>query len=153
MTTACDRRMRKGPLCREPFTVLTVGLDHRAGDLIRRYSATRRWICDYVRSSREALGYLRMTNERPPAIVLCADVLPDGSWRQLLEWVGPRLIVVSRIADDRLWAEALNLGACDLLSNPFTKMELEWTIDSARLAWERDRALPSNRSLAQAATR
>jgi hypothetical protein len=87
-----------------------------------------------------------MTNDRPPAIIICADVLPDGSWRQLLDGVAPRLIVVSRIADERLWAEALNLGACDLLSNPFSRVELEWTIDSARLALEDDRPVRTKRS-------
>ena len=31
----------------------------------------------------------------------------------------PALIVTSRLADERLWAEVLNLGAFDLLSKPF----------------------------------
>jgi DNA-binding response OmpR family regulator len=153
VTNAFVRPMRKGPLGQEPFAVLTVGLDHRAADSIRRYSATRQWIYDHVRSGREALGYLRMTSDRPPAIILCADILPDGSWRQLLEWVSCGLIVISRGADERLWAEVLNLGACDLLSDPFTTSELKWSIDSARLAWERAHVLLSKHPLERAAAK
>jgi hypothetical protein len=53
------------------------------------------------------------------------------------------VIVVSRAGDERLWAEALNLGAHDLLLNPFTEVELGWSLDSVRLEWERDFALAS----------
>ena len=139
------------PLHEETFAILTVGLNQRAAELIRRFSASRRLMCDHVRNGREALGYLRMTNDRPPAIILCADVLLDGSWRRLLDSVESSLIVVSRLADESLWAEALHLGACDLLSNPFTSTELEWAVDSARLAWARDHALSCRSSVALAA--
>lgn len=151
MTAAQDRRQRNDAGGSEPFVILTVGLDHRAIESIRRYCSIRHWICDRVRGGREALGYLRMTSDRPPAMILCADALPDGSWLQLLEWAQCRLVVVSRVADERLWTKALNLGACDLLSNPFTRTELEWAINSARLAWERDRAARRKRPLALAA--
>ena len=75
-----------------------------------------------------------MTSERLPAMILCADVLPDGSWRQLLEWLPCRVIVVSRLADDRLWTETLDLGACDLLPDPFGETELDRALDSAALS-------------------
>jgi DNA-binding response OmpR family regulator len=34
------------------------------------------------------------------------------------------LIVTSRLADDRLWAEALNLGAYDVIAKPFEASEV-----------------------------
>jgi DNA-binding NtrC family response regulator len=34
------------------------------------------------------------------------------------------LIVTSRLADDRLWAEALNLGAYDVIAKPFDASEV-----------------------------
>ena len=46
-----------------------------------------------------------------------------------------RLIVTSRLADDRLWAEALNLGAYDVLAKPFERMELVRSVSSAWLHW------------------
>ena len=45
----------------------------------------------------------------------------------------PSLVVTSRLADERLWAEVLNLGAYDLLARPFNKNELTRTV---ALAWQ-----------------
>ena len=37
----------------------------------------------------------------------------------------PCLIVTSRLADDRQWAELLNAGAFDLLAKPFEKSNVD----------------------------
>lgn len=71
-------------------------------------------------------------------MVLCECNLLPGTWRDLLEEIynlplAPTLIVGSRIADDRLWAEALNLGAWDVLAKPFEKSEL---LRSVSVAWQ-----------------
>jgi DNA-binding response OmpR family regulator len=47
----------------------------------------------------------------------------------------PLLIVTSRLADERLWAEALNLGAYDVLAKPFDKREVIRTVTAAWLHW------------------
>jgi hypothetical protein len=39
--------------------------------------------------------------------------------------------VSSRVADDRLWAEVLNLGGYDLLTNPFAPAEVSRVVDLA----------------------
>jgi FixJ family two-component response regulator len=73
-------------------------------------------------------------------VVLCeTDVLP-GTWRDLLEQVtrvpnAPAVIVSSRLADDRLWAEALNLGAWDVLARPFVKSEVVQAVSAAWRHW------------------
>jgi DNA-binding NtrC family response regulator len=80
-----------------------------------------------------------------PAVsaVLCEQDLPDGDWRSLLRETDglperPVFIVCARLADDRLWAEALNLGAFDvLLSAPFVAEEVVHAMESAWLAWNR----------------
>lgn len=131
------------------FVVLTVGLDHRSQYRVQRCCVRRGWICLTVGDGGEAAGYLRTAGE-PPGAILCADTLPDGSWRRLLG-LPCRLILVSRLADERLWAEALNLGVFDLLSNPFTPMELEWSMDSVRLEWEQSVAVRAKSQLARAA--
>jgi len=46
------------------------------------------------------------------------------------------LIVTSRNADDRLWAEALNMGAYDVLSQPFERVEVARAVESARRHFE-----------------
>ena len=47
----------------------------------------------------------------------------------------PYLVVTSRLADDYLWAEALNLGAYDVLPKPFETAEVERVLGSAWLHW------------------
>jgi len=43
----------------------------------------------------------------------------------------PLLIVASRLADERLWAEVLNLGGYDVLLKPFEPAELRRVIGNA----------------------
>ena len=64
-----------------------------------------------------------------PWVVVCDEVLADGDWRDVLGDLqsgqqGPPLVVISRLADERLWAEVLNLGAYDLLTKPFVAVEV-----------------------------
>ena len=47
----------------------------------------------------------------------------------------PVLIVTSRLADEYLWAEALNLGAYDVLVKPFDASEAVRVLDSAWRHW------------------
>ena len=83
------------------------------------------------------LGALR---KRPFEIVVCERDLPTGSWQDVLEQVTilpdpPSLIVTSRLADERLWAEALNLGAYDVLAKPFNRTEAMRVLGAAWRAW------------------
>ncbi len=71
-----------------------------------------------------------------PEVVICEDRLADGDWRDLLNDLRaaentPRLIVTSRLADDRLWAEVLNLGGCDVLTKPFAEKEVSHAVKMA----------------------
>ena len=55
------------------------------------------------------------------SVVITAAELPVGTWRDVLCVMGvlanrPIVIVTSSQADDRLWAEALNLGAYDVIA-------------------------------------
>jgi DNA-binding response OmpR family regulator len=80
-------------------------------------------------------------------VVICERDLPPGDWKDLLEHTRhltnpPLVIVTSLHADDALWAEALNLGAYDVLAKPFDRTEIVRVIDSARLRWCRDRTQP-----------
>jgi len=73
-------------------------------------------------------------------IVICERDLPPGSWREVLDQVTilpdpPALIVTSRLADERLWAEALNRGAYDVLAKPFDRTEAMRVIGAAWRAW------------------
>jgi DNA-binding response OmpR family regulator len=48
----------------------------------------------------------------------------------------PFLIVTSRLADEQLWAEALNVGAYDVLAKPFDATEVMRTVSSAWQHWQ-----------------
>jgi len=73
-------------------------------------------------------------------VVLCEAELPDGDWQTVLDeaskcQVPPEVIVLSRHADERLWATVLNLGAWDLLTKPFSSKELYRTVHHAFRHW------------------
>jgi DNA-binding response OmpR family regulator len=70
-------------------------------------------------------------------VVITEKELPDWNWKGVLVDLRrlespPQLIVTSRDADERLWAEALNVGAYDVLAQPFNRDEVERVIASAR---------------------
>ena len=72
------------------------------------------------------------------AVILCAEHLRDGSWMDVLDHISflpdpPSLIVISRAANERLWAEALNLGAWDVLAKPLDRREV---IRSVKSGWQ-----------------
>jgi DNA-binding response OmpR family regulator len=82
---------------------------------------------------------VRLQREKAP-IVLCERESVTGSWKDMLETVGrfpapPMLIVTSRTADEYLWAEALNLGAYDVLSKPYHAPEVVRVLSMAWLHW------------------
>ena len=87
-------------------------------------------------------GALRaLENDRIP-IVLSECDLGKHTWRTLLARLEqlqdpPFLIVGSRSADEFLWAEALNLGAYDVLAKPFRASEVVRTLGLAWLRWSR----------------
>ncbi|HLI84555.1 MAG TPA: response regulator [Bryobacteraceae bacterium] len=62
-------------------------------------------------------------------VVLTQSILPDGNWLDVLHAMRDspyetQLIVTDPHADARFWSEALNLGAYDLLPQPFYEPEV-----------------------------
>ncbi len=81
---------------------------------------------DHVPNLRSAERSLRCGNYRA---ILTEEVLADGEWTQVLALVreiapGMEVLVTARLADARLWAEVLNLGAFDLVPQPFYAAEV-----------------------------
>lgn len=88
-------------------------------------------------SVRAAIAVARRT---PVPVAIVERDLPDGTWRKLLDGfqqlpVHPLLIVASVHADEYLWAEALNLGAFDVLAKPFDAVEVTRVVTWACLRW------------------
>jgi len=74
------------------------------------------------------------------ALVICERTLQQGTWKDLLERTlampSPPLVLVTGLhPDDRLWAEAINLGAYDVLPKPFDRQEVVQVVSAAWLQW------------------
>ena len=106
-----------------------------------------------IHSSFTCEEALRCIAEWQPAVVLCAEKLPDGLWTDVLEVaselpLSPRLIIFSRLAAEALWSEVLDLGAYDLIGFPFDRQELLRVASFAWQCWQREtRSSPQRMSV------
>ena len=69
-------------------------------------------------------------------VILTESAFPSGTWLDVLHLVREaprevRVIVTDPKADARFWTEALNLGAFDLLTQPFEENEVRRIIQNA----------------------
>jgi DNA-binding NtrC family response regulator len=83
-----------------------------------------------VRQARSRLGAATYP------VILTETRLSDGTWIDVLELahemgLPSTVIVTDRVADDLLWAEVLNLGAYDLLVQPFDTCEVQRILSNA----------------------
>ena len=91
------------------WTVTALGEEH---DLHPIRDSLRAEGIDVVRANS-----LDQAIEADPRVILC-DADASGSWRDALAKLrkpGRRIILVSRAANNRMWIEALNQGAFDVL--------------------------------------
>ncbi|MBZ5622978.1 MAG: hypothetical protein LAQ69_30225 [Acidobacteriia bacterium] len=84
---------------------------------------------------------LRCLSRGPTPLILCERDLPDGNWKLLFQQTEalprpPRFIVSSRLADDYLWVEVLNLGGQDVLQTPFVAREVRHAVECAWDTWQ-----------------
>jgi hypothetical protein len=92
--------------------VLAVIPDEKDREALREVFLRSNWLLSLTGSIAETVGCLK--GSLTP-VILCDRDLPDGSWKELLAELQtlsrpPLLVVTSWLADERLWAEALNLG-------------------------------------------
>jgi len=88
---------------------------------------------DYASSLQQART--KLDREKYDIVLTEAD-LPDGRWLDVLHLVRdssqePQVIVTDPQADAQFWAEALNLGAYDLLAQPFYEPEVRRILANA----------------------
>lgn len=85
-----------------------------------------------------AIEYISQT--RVP-VVISEDDLPGFTWKDVLLKTrdlahAPKLIVISRHADEHLWSEVLNLGGHDLLTRPLNESQVRWVVGHAFETWQ-----------------
>jgi len=83
-------------------------------------------VVDHVGTLQQARAKLQ---EEDYDVILTEAALPDGTWLDALHLARqyPReleVIVTDLQADARFWAEVLNMGAYDLLAQPFYEPEV-----------------------------
>lgn len=91
---------------------------------------------------------LTVMRTREIGVVICERDLGPCTWTDMLNELRllpnvPPLIIASRLADERLWAEALNLGAYDVLAKPFECREVVRSVSLAWLHWRHHNAIPT----------
>jgi DNA-binding response OmpR family regulator len=119
-------------------SALLVGAYERDRQLVRDIFRASGWRLFEAQDRNRAI---RCLDRHPIHVVIAETDLPDWNWRTALQELRgldkpPQLIVTSRNADDRLWAEALNMGAYDVLSQPFERVEVARAVESARRHFE-----------------
>jgi len=130
------------PSCvmQQSITILAVGMCDEDHFTLREALAHCRWNLVTTNTISEAMRFVEC---HPIPVILCERDLGDGSWRELLTAAGrserpSNLIVASRLADDHLWAEVLNLGGYDVLAKPLDRCEVFHAVTSAWRNWAYD---------------
>ena len=109
-----------------PGSILLVSSSHEIRcALLTVLSSSFRNLC-VARSYREAACLLG--GSRIP-IIICEARFDGGTWHELVDHA--TVIVTSRITDEALWAEVLNLGGYDVLVQPFDRTEVLRVTDAA----------------------
>lgn len=121
------------------LTVLSVSGQEEDHLILGNIFTHSNWKLQTARTIEEARRLLEGENVFP--VVISERDLPDGSWKDLMAGLGdsektPVMVVSSRLADDYLWAEVLNLGGCDVLAKPFDSNEVIWTVSMAWNDWK-----------------
>ena len=100
-----------------------------------------------IYSSCTLASALTILREIRIPIVVCECDLGPGTWQEMLAQLAllpnpPFLIVTSLLADEQLWAEALNIGAYDVLAKPFDRKEVIRIFSLAWLHWHDQHEIP-----------
>jgi DNA-binding response OmpR family regulator len=129
---------------RDRVTVVAVLGDGQDRQMLRDIFEHSNWELRFA-PTLEAANRLMAKTEA--GVLVVGEELPDQcTWRDALGIsqsmaAHPLLIVASRLADERLWAEVLNIGAYDVLATPFDPSDVYRVISFAWQTWRRSRIL------------
>lgn len=113
-------------------------------DRLRRIFQGSLWQLSVVHSVDE----LEQQMERgSPGVIITSPALSSGTtWHDVMNICGSTKVIVATSAPQRqLWAEALSLGAWDVLATPFTPAEVRRIVPSAWRAFETRTRRPAAR--------
>ncbi len=116
--------------------------DHASLHTIFRHC---KWVLFTADHLVAAWSYLR---QHDISVSVCECDLRPGKWTDVFDHIKdvlhpPSLIVTSRLADERLWAEALNWGCWDVLAKPFDRTEVLRVVRAAWQHWYDEFRIPN----------
>jgi DNA-binding response OmpR family regulator len=119
--------------------VLSISPNMEDHAILRRILDGLPWDVSAVANCEQAIEQL---SRQPVLLIFCESVLEDGTWKDILGHIRgdvhpPLLIVTSRLADELLWAEVLNLGGYDVLAKPLNPKEVRHVFSTASLSLTR----------------
>jgi DNA-binding NtrC family response regulator len=125
-----------------PVAILSVALREAAHDNLERalsLGSKRAWF--NLQRARSLESAAKLVRDQIFSVVVSERDLGSDTWLTLLHGIAhlsrtPSLIVTSRLADEYLWAEALNLGAYDVLAQPYDSGEVTRVVIAAWRNWE-----------------
>jgi DNA-binding NtrC family response regulator len=124
--------------------VLLVSPAGNSRSLFAQTFESSNWRLEAAATPAEALLRLR---QNPMAVVIYEDAEPareePEAWLELLQETRnlahpPKVIIASRQADDRMWAEVLHQGGYDVLPLPLESGEVVRTVSMAWLEWRHE---------------
>jgi len=123
--------------------VCVLAISPHADDHVRLHEIFRKRAVKLYRASTWREASQRLARDRPQ-VVICEAALPDADWTEVVgvtAWQrdAPRVIVISRLADESLWAAVLNLGGYDVLSKPLAQEEVVRVVGLAWQNWTNER--------------
>jgi DNA-binding response OmpR family regulator len=116
--------------CKAALLVSAADEDYQAlGDLFSQQG----WTLYQTTTLNAAVAFVC---KNPVPVLITERDLPLGNWKDLFAAMlqlprAPLFIVTSRLADEHLWAELLNLGGHDVLCKPLQTKEVLWVLHSA----------------------
>jgi len=127
------KKLSSTPSSKGNITVLAVSPDSDDGRSFEELLHSDTCSVRIAKSCRDALKQIR---DDAPSVIACEKELPDGTWKDLFSLMHglkekPPMIVMSRNADERLWAEVLNLGGYDVLAKPLERKEVSRVVAMA----------------------
>lgn len=130
-------QMIAGPFGPKPAALL-VGPYEDDRIALGRIFQQQNWKLTAAGTLSSALQFLSHT--RVP-VLISEDDLPGCTWKDVFLKTrdlphAPKLIVISRQADEQLWSEVLNLGGHDVLMRPVNESQVRWVFGHAFETWQ-----------------
>jgi len=119
--------------------ILLIGFLGAPRRSLRDIFTSPQWEIREAPTYRQAAG---MLDDRQIGVTICDAETGSGNWQGVIAALQrrtdpPNVIISSRLADERLWAEVLNLGGYDVLVQPFDRDEVLRVTHMAWMAWRR----------------